>query len=172
MENISRLIDENDANVIKLKPKTREQLDIWQEFINKTVENGDSIPRFPIWAMEFGANYEYLKEAPYYQPAENLIGKKGHLGRIIENANSKEEILAQLPVYARTDKSREFPSWKKRYIQQNRAFYERHAKDWLDEWLKKVSDYENSHCHRFFQRGSFKQRGKRSCRRRNKTPYL
>ena len=65
------------------------------------------------------------------------------LGRVI-HGNTKEECLSQLPNYAQTKRSEKFPVWKIRYIEQNRAFYERH-KSWLDEWLLKVKGYDNSH---------------------------
>ena len=55
-----------------------------------------------------------------------------------------EDCLAQLPVYARTATSKEFPKWKIRYIEENRKFYESN-KEWLDIWLRKVQRFENSH---------------------------
>lgn len=140
---IKKIIDESDPDYLPLKQETREQLEIWQEFINQTIAHGQKIPRFPIWAMEFGASYKYENEAPAYQDVENLQGRRGHLGRIIKG-KTIEECLAQLPVYARTDKSKFFPVWKIRYIKQNRDFYIKNKK-WLDIWIKKVRQMENSH---------------------------
>ena len=34
--------------------------------------------------------------------------------------------------------------WKKRYIRQNRDFYDRN-KEWLDEWKQKILTWKNSH---------------------------
>ena len=140
---IKTIIDENDTAVTKLNPKTRLQLAIWQEFIDNTVANGDSIPTFPIWAMEFGATYEYDKTAPAYQNISQLQGKKGKLGKNI-NGHTLEECLSQLPNYAQTAVSKEFPNWKKRYIEQNREFYLRHKK-WLTKWMTKIKQFDNSH---------------------------
>ncbi len=139
---IKKYIDASDPTYMKLKPETRNQLGVWQEFIDKTIENGDDIPSFPIWAMEFGADYP-LDKAPAFMKADELIGHKGKLGRTIADGNL-EDCLASLPKYAQTDKNEVFPKWKIKYIEQNRAFYERN-KNWLDEWLKKVARFENSH---------------------------
>lgn len=35
-------------------------------------------------------------------------------------------------------------NWKIRYIEQNRKFYERN-KSWLDPWIEKIRNFENSH---------------------------
>ena len=140
---INSIINKDDTNITPLKLETHKQLDVWQEFIDKVIANGDTLPGFPIWAMEFGANYDFKEIAPAYQTVSELNGKKGKLGKIIRG-NSMEECLSQLPNYAQTTRSQQFPTWKIRYIEQNRAFYERH-KSWLDKWLLKVQDYENSH---------------------------
>lgn len=139
---ITKLINENDEDIVTLSPEKVKMLSVWQEFMDKTIESGQRIPRFPIWAMEFGATYEYRDIAPAYQTLNNLKGKKGHLGKKI-NGKTVQECIAQLPNYAQTDKDIKFPHWKIRYIEQNRKFYLQNKK-WLDEWLKKVKNYDNS----------------------------
>lgn len=140
---INKIIDEEDTDIIKLKKETREQLSVWQEFIDELTKRGKSIPQFPIWAMEFGATYDYIDLAPAFQDVSSLKGKRGKLGNKI-SGESLGACLEQLPIYAQTSRSRVFPKWKIRYISQNREFY-KDNKDWLDKWLKKVSHYENSH---------------------------
>lgn len=140
---INKIIEENDPDYIPLKKETRLQMEVWQEFIDLTIKHGQKIPRFPIWAMEFGANYEFKSKAPAYQLLGDLNGKCGHLGRKIE-ANNINDCLKCLPVYAQTDRSEVFPEWKIRYIEQNREFYKKNKK-WLDSWMVKVQDFENSH---------------------------
>lgn len=139
---INKIIDESSTNYIKIKPDTRHQLDVWQEFINQTVAHGHEIPRFPIWAMEFGANYPIYK-APAKMRPDELIGCRGKLGRLIPEGNL-EDCLALLPKYAQAEKPEEFPDWKIRYIEQNRQFYEENQ-EWLDDWLHQVARFENSH---------------------------
>jgi len=140
---INSIIDVNDTNVVKLRAVSRDHLSAWQEFIDQTIAHGDAIPQFPIWAMEFGATYDYKELAPSYQKKENLIGKRGQLGKIIKGS-SLEECLLQLPNYARKSPSEQFPNWKIRYIQENRAFYEKHKK-WLKPWMKKIENFDNSY---------------------------
>ena len=141
--NISSIIDEKDTDVTKLKEDTRQQLAVWQEFMDKTVSSGDKIPRFPIWAMEFGATYDFEEVAPAFQKMSDLKGKKGKLGTTICGSNM-ESCLQQLPIYAQTSKDKIFPRWKISYIKSNREFYNKH-KSWLDIWLKKIENFENSH---------------------------
>lgn len=140
---INSIIDPKDRNVTKLKSETRERLNIWQTFIDNTIANGDIIPRFPIWAMEFGATYEFEDLAPAFQNIKSLKGKKGKFGQVIKGSTTAE-CLSYLPNYSQATSNRHLPSWKIRYIQQNRDFYKRH-KNWLDKWLREVIDYENSH---------------------------
>lgn len=140
---VNDIIDSNDINITPIKLETHRQLEVWQEFIDKTIANGDTIPTFPIWAMEFGATYDFEKTAPAFQTVEELVGKRGKLGHIIKGS-SIEECLGQLPIYSQTNKSKVFPNWKIRYIQQNRDFYKRH-KSWLKSWMKKIAKFENSH---------------------------
>lgn len=139
---LRRIIDESDPNYIHLKQETRNQLDVWQRFIDETIAHGHEIPRFPIWAMEFGADYP-IDIAPAFMTPDRLIGCRGKLGRLIIEGNLSDCLL-QLPKYAQTNKSKVFPAWKIKYIMQNRNFYEEN-KDWLDEWLKEVRRFENSH---------------------------
>lgn len=140
---INKVIDAADTDIIKLKPETRHQLDVWQNFIDLVIEHGETIPSFPIWAMEFGASYDYKKVAPAFQRVEDLYGKLGKLGLPIIG-NTLSDCLAQLPNYAQTNSSPVFPNWKIRYIEQNRDFYAKN-KTWLDPWIENIRNFENSH---------------------------
>ncbi|WP_285829800.1 DNA (cytosine-5-)-methyltransferase [Bacteroides acidifaciens] len=140
---VTKLVDASDTNITKIKPETRYQLKVWQEFIDQTISHGQKIPSFPIWAMEFGADYEYKDLAPAFQTVEDLRDRRGKLGIPI-TGKTLEECLAQLPIYAQTDAAQRFPSWKIRYIEQNREFYELN-REWLTPWLEKVRNFENSH---------------------------
>ena len=140
---INKIIDVNDTNIQILKPEIYHHLAVWQEFIGHIIKNNDTIPQFPIWAMEFGATYDYRNIVPAHQTLSQLKGKRGTLGRVINGSNLKE-CLDQIPNYARTGKDLCFPKWKIRYIEQNRDFYKKHKK-WLDKWLQKIESFENSH---------------------------
>ena len=51
---INDIIDSKDKDYIPLKPDTRKQLEVWEEFLHNCIKHNGSIPSFPIWAMEFG----------------------------------------------------------------------------------------------------------------------
>lgn len=139
---ITRVINQADTDFLPLKEDTRRQLRIWQDFIDQCVAHGAEIPSFPIWAMEFGATYEYKDIAPAFQTRDNLMRFKGKLGGKIKG--TKAQCLECLPNYAQTNKNKQFPEWKIRYIEQNREFYQKH-KEWLDPWMEKITGFENSH---------------------------
>jgi DNA (cytosine-5)-methyltransferase 1 len=140
---ITRMIREDDTDYIPLKDDTRNQLHVWQQFIDLCVAHNEPIPSFPIWVMEWGATYEYKKDAPAFQKVNQLNVCLGKLGQRIKGTTI-EECLTYLPVYAQTNRSHEFPQWKKKYIQQNREFYNKN-KEWLMPWIETIKDFENSH---------------------------
>jgi DNA (cytosine-5)-methyltransferase 1 len=127
-----------------LKEKTQNHLDVWQEFL--THLKAEEVPRFPIWAMEFGADYPFEGKAPIKQYAKDLKNHKGVFGEVIKGS-SFDDLLKCLPTYAQDGLKKnqsEFPHWKKNYIRSNRAFYAKH-KEWLDNWIPKIKEFENSH---------------------------
>lgn len=140
---INKIIDVNETQIQKLKSESRNQLAIWQEFIDLTIQHGDTLPSFPIWSMEFGANYKFEEKPPAFQNLEDLVGRKGKFGQEV-CGTTVAECVKQLPNYAQTDKNKVFPHWKIKYINQNREFYSRN-KIWLDSWLEKVKQFDNSH---------------------------
>lgn len=140
---IRTVVDESATDFMHLRNDTRNHLSIWQEFLDELYKHGGKLPTFPVWAMEFGANYEFEELAPAFQPITKLKNKKGKLGVVIKGT-SVEECLSYLPNYSVTNKSKRFPVWKIQFIKRNREFYEQH-KEWLDSWLPKIKKFENSH---------------------------
>lgn len=144
---INKIIVTDDTDYMSLREITRQHIAAWEEFIKLVTKHKKQLPTFPIWAMEFGADYSYEGAAPYYQQDRQLRGKKGKFGTVLGGA-SKDDLLRDLPVYAQ-DKpktGRQFPDWKKQFIRQNRKFYEEN-KEWIDEWIVKIQvpGFENSH---------------------------
>jgi DNA (cytosine-5)-methyltransferase 1 len=137
---IKSIIEKKPKEYTVIKPNSLNHIKVWQEFLNnlKPIE----VPRFPIWAMEFGATYPYEEKAPIYLSAEELKKYKGKFGQKIIG-HSFDEMLECLPIYSQIDQQ-EFPHWKKYYIRANREFYLKHKK-WLDNWIPKILDFENSH---------------------------
>ena len=117
---------------------------IWQEFLDNL--KPEEVPRFPIWAMEFGADYPFEGKAPIKVNSRDIKNKKGAFGTLIQG-NSFDDMLKCLPTYAQDglkSSQTEFPVWKKYYIRANREFYAKH-KEWLDIWIPKIKEFENSH---------------------------
>ncbi len=141
--NIHSVIDEADENIQPLSLKTHQQLKVWQEFINQTLLHHEHIPSFPIWAMEYGADYPFEEKAPAFLKKKDLVKTHGKLGWEI-NGPSLEDCILQLPIYAQTDTRETFPDWKIKYIKQNREFYIRNQV-WLNTWIENIKDWDNSH---------------------------
>lgn len=144
---ISSIVHPEDIDYMSLRPITRKHLEAWEHFLQLLDKHHVPAPTFPIWAMEFGANYDYKGIAPYYQQRRQMDGKLGRFGEPIKG-NSKDDYLQCLPIYSQTNKleNRQFPDWKKQFIEYNRKFYEDN-KEWIDEWIHEIREpgFENSH---------------------------
>lgn len=137
---IHTIINKPSKDDVFLKTESINHLKVWQKFLNNL--KPDEVPGFPIWAMEFGADYPYENIAPINLKPKDFKNKKGTFGSKIFGHNI-DEILEELPIYARTDQ-KEFPVWKKNYIKRNREFYKKN-KIWIDKWLPQIISFENSH---------------------------
>lgn len=142
---IHDIIDENETHFIPLKNETRRLIEIWNEFVQLAEKNHCKLPGFPIWAMEFGANYEYENTPPCHQNVDQLRGKRGKLGCII-SGETHDQLMKQLPIYAQDKRNdgEKFQYWKIKYIRQNREFYAAN-KNWIDTWIDNIKDLQNSH---------------------------
>ncbi len=137
---IKSILEKNPKEYTLIKKDTLNQIKVWQEFLDHL--KSDEVPGFPIWAMEFGATYPFEDKTPFNLQPKELSKYKGKFGNKI-SGHSFDELLDCLPTYSQLDQ-REFPHWKKYYIRANREFYKKHKK-WLDNWIPKIIDFENSH---------------------------
>ena len=137
---IFEYLDKKPVNARKLENEKVEVINIWQEFISK-IPKEHKLPSFPIWSMEFGATYPFEEKTPFASSTKALANTKGIFGVDLKGL-SRQDKFANLPSYARTEQ-REFPSWKKNYIRQNRAFYEKY-KDILKPTIKKIENLKIS----------------------------
>lgn len=131
---IFEYLDKKPNNARKLENAKIEVINIWQEFISE-IPKEHKLPSFPIWSMEFGATYPFEGKTPYASSTKALGITKGKFGADLIGLSRKEK-FENLPSYAKTEQT-EFPSWKKNYIRQNRAFYEKY-KDVLEPIVKKI----------------------------------
>lgn len=140
---IKKIVDETDTEYLKIREETRLQLNVWEEFLSLCSKHNVDVPSFPIWTMEFGATYAFENVAPAFENPATFIGQRGTFGRLITNRNLDAN-LSILPNYARRNNARVLPSWKIRYIKENRKFFVENE-EWLSPWLQKILLYENSH---------------------------
>ena len=140
---IDSFLEKGPDEDILIKGETLDQINHWEKFLKKIESKalGD-VPRFPVWCMEFGANYPFEKIATSNYFIKELNNYKGKFGVKI-NARNKEELIDYLPKYSLINQEK-FPSWKINYIKRNRNFYEIH-KDWINKWIIKINDWNLSH---------------------------
>jgi len=141
---IHDIIIHDDSDFMTLREDTKNHLKVWQEFLDHL--KPEEVPRFPIWAMEFGADYPFEGKAPIKLCRADLDGRKGAFGKNVKG-HSLDDMLHCLPIYAQDgvkSGEQEFPDWKKYYIRANRAFYNKN-KSWLQDWIPKIQTFENSH---------------------------
>jgi DNA (cytosine-5)-methyltransferase 1 len=139
LTDVRSVLEDSTGQEVNLAPRVIEALETWDEFIRQYPHNHRK-PWFPIWAAEFGATYPFSTAAPLAVPASALRQFRGMFGCPIDGT-SKDELAAQLPPYARTE--RVLPAWKARFLQLNRDLYEQN-KRWIDTWLPKLVGFEHS----------------------------
>jgi len=132
---LESFIELNPLNSRKIPKSNQDCISLWQDLIDNLPEDA-KIPSFPIWGMEFGADYPYERTYPHLLSESELSNYKGNFGISLKGMTKKEQ-FANLPSYARVEE--EFPKWKQRYIRQNRQFY-RDNKKHINKIVKKISE--------------------------------
>jgi DNA (cytosine-5)-methyltransferase 1 len=127
-----------------LTPQVEKCLEVWDDFLRRSPSSVE-LPSFPIWSMEFGADYPYADGTPF-----SVLSEKGTRGLtkfrgahgVSLRQFKPEDRWAVLPSHARTEQL-EFPKWKQHFIRQNREFYASNRK-WIDPWLPKILSFPSS----------------------------
>ncbi len=128
----------NDTKPIPIREK--QCLELWNKLV-KNFPKTTKLPSFPIWAMEFGASYPFEDCTPNKLKSKELAKFQGAFGVSLYRMTKKEQI-ERLPNYARS-KDTKFPTWKKRFIRQNREFYLTY-KSIIDPLLPEIQRMPNS----------------------------
>jgi DNA (cytosine-5)-methyltransferase 1 len=136
---IEGILDTNPAGARALTPASIKYLNAWQALLDQ-LPTDQSLPSFPIWAMEFGATYPFKVKAPAQLTAAELGVYKGPFGEPLRGMR-KSAMIAALPSYARARSK--FPAWKIDFIHQNRAFYRKHRAI-IDPWLPSIREFAPS----------------------------
>jgi len=116
-----RRLSKSEIRETALSQQQVDAIDHWNTFLGN-VPADMSLPSFPIWSDEFGAIYPFEDSAPLTLDPDVLAAAL----RVRANGDSgewREKLRMHLPSYARQD-SGSFPDWKRRFIRQNRTFYE------------------------------------------------
>lgn len=137
---IHSILDQNPIEARPISKQVIRCLTVWQDFI-ALFPNEEELPSFPIWSMEFGADYPYEVTTPCMLSNNQLRKYRGSHGISLGEMAASDRIGA-LPPYART-KEEKFPRWKIQFIRQNREFYQRH-KSLIDEWLPQILHFPPS----------------------------
>jgi DNA (cytosine-5)-methyltransferase 1 len=137
---LRNLLAKNLRHFKPLSPSVVRCIEAWQQIV-QAVPSEAPLPSFPIWAMEFGATYPIHHDSLWTSPLSELRAARGPFGCSLAGLTRKQ-ILSLLPRYA-TYQKRSFPSWKRAFIRQNRAFYTQH-REALDPVLEPLKEFPPS----------------------------
>lgn len=138
--NICDVLEVSPDDAKPLSLQVTECLEVWNDFIH-SAPSSVVLPSFPIWSMEFGADYPYEGKTPWLRGGRGLVSYKGSHGIALRDVKPQQRMSA-LPSYARTQEDK-FPVWKQNFIRQNREFY-RANKKWIDPWMQKILKFPPS----------------------------
>lgn len=117
--------------------QTMQAIDMWGDFLKRSPKKL-KLPSFPVWSMEFGADYPFDGATPPALWDEEgphaLEGFRGSFG-ITLSGRTREEQFDLLPSYSRRNGDYVFPAWKRAFIRQNREFYLANQ-EWIKPWVK------------------------------------
>ncbi len=139
--NIRSILEKKPKNFKRMSKQQIKCVNIWGKIIN-SIPQDTSLPSFPIWSGEFGANYPFEKKAPHNLTLSQLRKYRGDCGKSLKKAKAKAKAINLLPSYARVNQKK-FPDWKIRYIKQNREFYNKNKK-YIYPFLKELRQFQPS----------------------------
>jgi len=143
--NIDSILDDAPVDAKPLSLQVVECLNTWDSFLKACPPEVEP-PWFPLWSMEWGADYPFEEDTPYaiemLEGLKALDQFKGSHGVSLSTLANPSEKWQALPSHART-KALRFPKWKKDFIRLNRKFYVDN-KAWLDQWIPKILKFPSS----------------------------
>ncbi|CAA0207891.1 Cytosine-specific methyltransferase [Tenacibaculum maritimum] len=128
----------NDVIDSDLELEKVDVLNVWKDFMNELpIENE---PYRPLWSMEFGANYPLDVEWEKLK-FNDWVKYKGMYGYPLKKCKNLIEVYENLPNYVKTQEGVP-PSWKQRYIKNNRNFYKDNKKSISASTLNKIKKFK------------------------------
>ncbi|MFT0170965.1 DNA (cytosine-5-)-methyltransferase [Paraburkholderia mimosarum] len=141
---IESVLDCCPSDAKQLSPQVQDCLTQWNKFVKQSPRSLE-LPSFPLWSMEWGADYPFEDTTPYAikttKGMRGLCKFRGSHGQELREFSGDERWMA-LPSHARTEQI-EFPKWKKDFIRQNRLFYAEN-KSWIDAWIPNILRFPSS----------------------------
>lgn len=137
---IRSVLDDAPSDAAQLSSQYIEYLEAWEDFLGRT-KHVLQLPSFPIWAMEFGADYPLAGKAPATRGHQYLARFKGSFGESL-SGKTREEQLRTLPPYVARALD-PLPLWKIRFIEQNRKFFSDNQRA-LESWLPRIREFPAS----------------------------
>ena len=126
---------------------TEEQMAVfahWSKLVKAVLSNGKKLPS-PTWSMEFGRTYSLeghfpLTDRTNKEPCDELRKDK----KKVNESMPKENLIALYPPYIRSVKQN-IPPWKKRFIENNRNFWNENRGLVSKDWLKKTRTFKDTY---------------------------
>jgi DNA (cytosine-5)-methyltransferase 1 len=141
---IESILDAQPSNARQLSAQVQSCITVWNEFLASAPPKM-KLPSFPIWSMEFGADYPFEEYTPFWVLANKgprgLTKFRGSHGVALSSLD-RDDRWDALPSHARTEQA-VFPKWKIDFIRQNRQFYSDNKK-WIAPWLPKLLKFPSS----------------------------
>jgi DNA (cytosine-5)-methyltransferase 1 len=137
---LKSILDTYPKEATPLSKQVIDCLSVWQKFL-KLIPSTTKLPSFPIWAMEFGANYPTDRGRLDKMDINELQKFKGVFGKPFRRLQWPE-IKAFLPSHALRTKD-PFPTWKRTFIRQNREFYAQNAER-ISNWIVGLNSFPSS----------------------------
>ena len=122
---IRQILDIDPPNAKRLQQNRLNCLQLWQQIIN-LIPKTDPLPSFPIWGMEYKANYPISGKSPHALNSTELGKYKGSFGRSLKDLQKRVQV-GLLPSYAQYQEY-SFPKWKREYIANIRNFLAKYQK--------------------------------------------
>jgi DNA (cytosine-5)-methyltransferase 1 len=132
-------LTQQDAFETKLSSVQISSIQLWNK-LHLRLETGDEFPWFPLWSDEFGSNYPYQNGQVSRASKRELLRWTKALGG--DGSMTRAQLTDCLPSYSREGV---FPTWKVRFIRQNREWCARHKDRFPDDWLSDLRKFPSSY---------------------------
>lgn len=129
----SNNLTEKDWAETRLTDSQRTCIEHWNKAVIQLSKKEIALPSFPIWGDEIDATYPFETYTPFAAPTRELRKSLEILGA--NGEQTRDELLAMLPSYART-KEDKFPDWKIKFIRQNRDWFSKNRDCFPNAWVE------------------------------------